>query len=200
MKSLHLSLVLCCLATLVACGGMNKDASNKDARKTGDGVNAASGEATPRAEKVGLPIAGIIRVPVDLDGKELVEQADFRTVVADRHATEATAVSAAFDGGKAPTSVKDELDSDSSTESWGSWGGSSCGGYGNSYGGGYGNSYGNYGNYDYGNYSGYGYSNSYYYNSWRPSCNYYGSSYNYGSPSYYNCGGYNYYYYPNSYY
>lgn len=192
MTLVKISVLACGLAAITACGSLNQS-SKDDATKTVKQTNVTAASAKVDVRQANLPLAGIIRVPVDLDGKELVNQADFRTISGTTQMTEAQAVSAAYDAGTTPANVKDELDNDSSSESWGSWGGS-CGGYGN-----YGyNNYG-YSNYGYSNY-GYGGYNSYYYSSWRPSCNYYGYSYNYSSPSYYNCGGYNYYYYPNSYY
>lgn len=182
------------LATQLACGS---GTSKTQDETQGEGSQTDKAEqATPdgRVKRVGPSIGAIVRVPVDLSGKEDLAKADFRAVTVTEHPKDAAGVTAAFVSGKVPENVKNELDADSSTESWGSWGGS-CGGYGGY--GSYDSYYDNYGGdgYGYGGYYG-----SYYYNYWRPSCNYYGDYYGYGSPSYYDNDGYNYYYYPSTYY
>jgi hypothetical protein len=184
------SLLSVCVVALAACGEAQDQ--KKVVPKSHSPAQMTTGQQSTEidARQAKLPLAGIIRVPIDQNGNERHDQADFRTVTGSKHFSEAQSVSEAFAGGTTPTHVVDELDSDSSTESWYGWGGS-CG-------------YGGYGGYGYGGYGSYGYGyggyNSYYYSAWRPSCNYYGYNYTYGNPSYYSYGDANYYYYPNSYY
>lgn len=123
-----------------------------------------------------LPAGAVTRVPVQ-NGKEVLEKAETKLVTSAKVANDSEAAKA-WDNGKTPskvTSNADELDKDSSTQSW----------YFPSYGYGYNYSYSSctYSCY-YSYYTPYTYSYGYYY------------PYTYYSTYYY--GGYNYYYYNRS--
>ena len=153
-----------CLVVAASCG---KPTSKKDETRQ-DVVEAAA----PVAKPADMPVAAIVRVPVDAEGKEDPTQAELRLEASEKLAKTKEEALASFENGKAPAQVKkshDELDKDSSSQSW--FFGSLFRNY-------------NYG-YNYGyNYSiGYGSYNNYY-------------SYGYGN--HYNYGNYNYYYYPYS--
>lgn len=166
--------IVLALATVIAACGSSPKAARTDAPAVGQSTAA---KEMPAATKDSLPAAGIIRVPLDANGAEQLDKADFRTASTVK-ASDGQSVSAAFDNGATPSNVS-ELDKDTSTQSWGHWGG--------------------YSNYGYNSYYYGSYSNSYYYNYWRPSYNYYGYNYGYSNPSFYCYGNYNYYYYPRGY-
>lgn len=150
---------------LAACGGSN-DKENQDA------------DVAARAEKFSqLPATAILAVPV-VNGVEATDQAELRTSNAQIDLNNAAELASAFQSG-AKATVSNELDADSSTQSWRCW--RSCYNYGwryNTYSyyyyqpvvyyGGYNWSYyrGGYGYYNSYNYYGYYSYNSYYGNYW----------------------------------
>lgn len=140
------------------------------------------GEDAQRKAFESLPASAVVRVPVE-NGKELRDKAEFK-IVDQGKPTDSSSAETLFQSGKAPEktiSSKDELDGDSSTQSWyyPSCYTYSCYGYG----------YGYNSSYYYSNY----YSSSYY-----PYVNWYGYNWNYNYYNTYNCNGYNYYYYNRS--
>jgi len=161
-----------------ACSTQPKDSGNAAAP-----VVTTTTEQSVAADQ--MPAAAIVRVELDASGNP-VGAPDMRTTSVSKEQLTGTAVAAAFESGAAPQKVRgsaDELDSDTSVQSWG-WG-RSYNNYGyNSY-----NNYGGYNNYSYGynNYnSNYGYGNGY-------NTYYGGNSYGYGYNSYYSSGNYGYY-------
>jgi hypothetical protein len=151
------------LALAAACGKATKQEASQ---------NPAAPQAQAVEKPADLPVAAIVRVPVGESGKEDPSKAELRLESGSTLASSTAEAVAAFENGKVPASVKsshDELDKDSSTQSW--FFGSLFRNY---------NYYYNYG-YNYG--IGYGNYNNYY---------------SYGYRNNYNYGGYNYYYYPYS--
>jgi hypothetical protein len=197
------------LAALTACGTH---------KKSDDAADQPAPNAQPTAaDDPALPEAAIVRVPVDAKGEPTGEP-EMRIYSGDAIGDDG--VQAAWDASTAPAKVvnsAEELDADTSTQSWTSYSYISAGGWGGSYGNGYGNGYGynngygygaGYGGYYPGGYPGgyqpgYGcgsyscYNQNYFQNYYRPVLGYGGNSYNYGVYTPYNSygggGGYNYY-------
>ena len=184
-KGIVLAGIVCVAA---ACG--TQDKKQEETVQQDQGVNVAT--EADQATAANLPSVIVAKVPLDAQGNELVEQGEAREVFGTDATTVADAAAAdqAFSKG-AMVVVGDELDQDSSTQSWGRrayywntpWYPGKLLGRGLWWGR---NPYVAYGGYSYG----YGYNNSYTYNN----CNYYtytpsyGSNYGYG----YGNGGYGY--------
>jgi len=175
---------------LTACGtNDNKKQSNNGDEQS---VEVTEEEkAALEAEFQTIPAAAIVRVPVDADGNATGEP-QMMTIGQADGLENLDAVAAAFDNGQAPQKMisgKDELNDDTSTQSWQAW--NNYGNY-NSYGKNtsYGNSYGS--NSSYG---GRNWNHSYWYNSYKPVLYSKGYGWNYGHyrPTYYSGRGYNYY-------
>ncbi len=115
MRLSALTVVLLALG-LGACGSIN-DTKQADANDA---------DVTARAEKFSqLPKAAILAVPVDANGNELTDKAELRVTNADVDMNDVSAIANAFNGASAPASVvnsENELDGDSSTQSWHYWG------------------------------------------------------------------------------
>jgi len=168
MTLINKLVIVSTFALAAAFGSAKKD----QATRTPAEQSSAAPQAQAMAKPADLPAAAIVRVPVSDNGQEDPSKAELRLESGSKLASSTDEAVAAFENGKVPTSVKkshDELDKDSSTQSW------FFGGLFRNY-----NYYYNYG-YNYG--IGYGYYNNYY---------------SYGYRNYYNYGGYNYYYYPYS--
>lgn len=204
---------------LTACGSNNK----KDG---GDENSAQPAPSTDEEKKAQLdqdyseiPNAAIVRVPVDQDGNATGEP-QMMTYKGSEDLASAESAEKAFTAGAAPEKMvasQDELDGDSSTQSWtqwdnyassGSYGNQSAssgtyygngGGYGNTYDDGYDDSYNPYGNsyvpntYGSNNYYG-GWNYNYWQTSYKPVLYYKGYGWNYGfnRPYSYTHGGYSY--------
>lgn len=70
----------------------------------------------------GLPDGAVIAVPLDANGQELPEQADLRIVPTAQEQLQGQAISSAYEAGRRPSRVLDEMDQTSSTESFNGWG------------------------------------------------------------------------------
>ena len=160
--------IVSALVFAAACGKNTK----QDAIQNPADQQTALPHAQATEKPANLPVAAIVRVPVGENGKEDPTKAELRLESGTSLANTQEETVTAFENGNAPKAVKqshDELDKDSSSQSW--------------FFGGLFRNYNYYYNYGY-NYSiGYGYYNNYY---------------SYGYRNYYNYGGYNYYYYPYS--
>lgn len=167
---------------LGACG-TKKAAQNSDAPAP---APTASNDKTAAA--AALPQATIVRVAVD-DKGNVIGAPEMRTTNDTAALSSGQGLSQAFTAGQEPKIVAstDELDKNSSTQSWGGWNYYSPSYYGHNN---YYNTYG-YGYYGCGSYCG-SYGSTYWY-SYRPVVYSCGSQYGYGYNSYYNYGGYNYY-------
>ncbi len=161
MKLAKSLFVVALVASVSACGTKN----NSEQPVAAD-VKAAA-----------IPAGTIVRVPVDASGNPIGEPT-MRTIAADKSiVSDAAALQAAFDKGQEPEKIvksKDELNGDSSTQSWCGWG---LGGLGYGYG------YGYYGGYGLGYWSG----------AYSPILWWGGASYGYGYGGFGGLGGYNYY-------
>ncbi len=153
---------------LAACGSQLQ--SNKKSEETPKGDPTAEKQAFEA-----LPAGVVMRVPVE-NGKEVLDKADTRLIDKDQVSDAATA-DAMWQSGKTPDHMvksQDELDSDSSTQSWYY----QCG-------------------YSYYYCNSYSYGSNYYrwytpYSYWR------GNYWQYSYSNYYNYNNYNYYYYQRS--
>lgn len=154
------------LVLVVGCGTVkSKDSSKAD-------------EASQVKTFKSLPAGVVTRVPV-VDGKEVTDQAETKLVDQDS-ANDGASTEAMFQAGKTPENLvaQDELDKDSSTQSWYY----SCG----------------YSYYSYCNNYSYGYGYNSYYRYYSPYSYYNGYNWPYSYNNYYNYGGYNYYHYRRS--
>ena len=159
---MRLFTVFLAVAAVSACGSMNQGSKS---------TKPSISDEAAKAESAKLAAVTIVRVPVGADGKEINGKAEMRTSN-DTNISKYT-VSATFLAGTVPSTIVDELDATTSTESyrgWRNWG--------------YNSYYGN--NYNWNYYTPTYYNRGYYYN-WN-----YNNNYN-------NCGGYNYYQYNSAY-
>jgi len=151
---------------VVGCGTVK----SKDSGKTDDASQIQTFKS--------LPAGVVTRVPV-VDGKEVNDQAETK-LVDQNSANDGASAEAMWTAGKTPENLvsKDELDKDSSTQSWYY----SCG----------------YSYYSYCNNYSYGYGYSSYYRYYSPYSYYNGNYWPYRYNNYHNYGGYNYYHYQRS--
>jgi hypothetical protein len=146
------------LLSALACSACSTQKKDQAPAATSPAPKISDDQA--KADGAKLPSMAIIKVPVDENGKEILDKAEMRLVANDQQLTQEN-ISSAFEAAQVPQNVINELDQTSSTESFCGWMGWGLGfrGY---YGGGYGWNWGfyrptylNYG-YNYGyNYGGY---------------------------------------------
>jgi len=171
---------MCMALTVAACGTKNHDDQEQKAPELSSEEIAAL-----ETEFALIPKAAIIRVPIDADGNATGE-AEMRIVQNGNAPTNDDEMTQSWSTAEAPAALvssESELDNDSSTQSWNSYGyGSSCDGASYGCGGGFGG----------GGFGGGGY-NNYYQNQYRPTLYAGGNSWGYGAG--YNCnrGGFAYY-------
>ena len=151
-----LSIIIASVMLTTACGSGSK--KTPDANQAQPVISAEQ-----KAIESSLPAAAIVRVQVDAEGNEDTTKMEMRLQTGEGEAQDTEMVVASFDQGATVAELKnaDELDADSSAQSW-CWRGG-YGGFGYGYGYpayGYGGGYYNYG---YGGGYGYGGYNYYYY-------------------------------------
>lgn len=153
----NLSILVASVMLTAACGQQSKKA--EPAKQDQPIINQEQ-----QAIEASLPMAAIVRVPVDAEGNEDSSKMEMRLQSAGDEAKDTDTVVASFESGALAGEIKteEELDKDSSAQAWcwrGGYGG--FGGYGYGYPAyGYGGGYYNYG---YGGLYGYGGYNYYYY-------------------------------------
>lgn len=94
---------------LAGCGNKSEDSNEVSKNES-------------RSAVAGLPEGAVIAVPVDTTGQELNNQADLRLIPTSPNELQGEAISNAFNNGRRPDRVLDEMDSLSSTESFQGWG------------------------------------------------------------------------------
>jgi hypothetical protein len=154
---------------LAACGAPDKQSKNDDGAQAAPTTDEEK-KAQLEQDFAEIPNAAIVRVPVDADGN-VTGEPEMMTYKGSEDLETVESAEKAFAAGAAPQKLiasQDELDGDSSTQSWTAWTNYSSS-YGNGYGNSYGNSYGNgYGS-SYGNRYGNSYGSSWNYNYWSTS-------------------------------
>lgn len=98
---------------LASCGTEQQKASPAPQEKTT--------QPTEQQSLAGLPEGAIIAVPVDAQGQELTEQAQMRLLPESPGAVSGAGIATNYNLGKQPDHVSDELDQNSSTESYRGW-------------------------------------------------------------------------------
>jgi hypothetical protein len=88
--------------------------------KSDESKDTAANQNTPA--ELGLPEAAVIAVPVDRNGQELPGQADLRILPNGQESLAGQAIQAAYETGRQPDYVMDEMDDTTSTESFQGWG------------------------------------------------------------------------------
>jgi hypothetical protein len=73
-------------------------------------------------EQPGLPDGAVIAVPLDKNGQELTHESDLRLLPSSQKSLTGEAIRQAFESGRRPDKVLDEMDMTSSTESFQGWG------------------------------------------------------------------------------
>ena len=110
-RSMKITFMLPVLALSVFSGCGLKQAEADNDRPEKNNVTAA-----------GLPDGAIIAVPVDASGQEIADQADLRIIPSADDQLQGQAISEAYEAGRRPNRVLDEIDETSSTESFNGWG------------------------------------------------------------------------------
>lgn|GEM_PF-6309137 len=113
IKSTSLAL---CLGLVTACSGATDKSEQAPAPQS---QQPTAEEAAMAKEYANLPASVVIRVPVDANGNEVSDQAEMRTSVASAEVSNNN-TEALFTSAQPARTVSnaDELDSDSSTQSW----------------------------------------------------------------------------------
>ena len=112
MRKLRIVCLGIAAAALAACGTETKSSSETPATEN---VTVAA-TATPATTR--LPEVVVTRVALDTEGNEVHSNVTAAAVFNSQNITDANAAAQAFAGGEAINLQKDELDTDSSTESW----------------------------------------------------------------------------------
>lgn len=105
----------------VACGAKEDKKNENNQSPTGTQTSEEE-KAQLEAEFSQIPAAAIVRVPVDANG-ETIGDPEMKTTGDANSLDSADGLAAAFESGAAPQMVagKEELDGDSSTQSWSQW-------------------------------------------------------------------------------